>query len=90
MDLYLLAGKGGPIKSVSFYHTNKNLRNFDPRISYYVDVIYDSEAEPGIYVFRYGPQNGYYEIGYTVIEIVAHSSNGRTPDSDSGYCGSNP
>lgn len=72
MDLHMLAGKSGPTKSVRFYHTNKNLSNFDPMISYYVDIVYDSGAEPGIYVFPYGPQNGYYEIGYTVIEIVAH------------------
>lgn len=90
MDLYLIAGRSGQTKSVIYYHTNKKLRNFDPFISRNIDLIYDGNTKPGVYTFQYGAQNGYNEIGYTVIEIVAHSSSGRTADSDSANYGSNP
>lgn len=89
MKLHFICAKSGNGRSVFVYHTNKNLGNFYSldRIS---DLFYSGHWVPGEYLFHAGAQNGYYEKGYTYVMIIAQSSNGRTPDSDSGYCGSNP
>lgn len=91
MEFYLICGKCGSDGHVMISHTNKWYLNFDFMIQDDVEKIYDNirEWKHGTYISKYGYQNGYDEIGYMKI-FIAHSSNGRTPDSDSGYCGSNP
>lgn len=91
MELFYIAGKSGPDKIVSMYHTNKHLSNFHWDISKCVSMFYEN-AEVGSYLSHRGYQNGYDEIGYMLIIVknIAHSSSGRTADSDSVNCGSNP
>lgn len=90
---YFIAGKGGNGKSVSMYHTNAYLKYFHWDIHKCVDMFYD-HVEEGNYLSKRGYQNGYGDVGYMLITVkkyeIAHSSNGRTSDSDSEYCGSNP
>ena len=69
MTLYLIAGKSGPNRSVSLYHTNKHLQNFHSNIEEEVDKVYSSNIAAGIYVAQRGYQNGYDEIGFVVLHI---------------------
>lgn len=91
MKFYPICGKCGSDGHVIIFHTNRWYLNFDFMIQNDVEKIYNNirEWESGTYTLKYGYQNGYDEIGYMKI-FIAHSSSGRTADSDSVNCGSNP
>ena len=69
LEFHHIAGKGGPNRSVTLYHTNKSLMNFHDDVMKGVNLFYE-KAKAGAYLAQRGYQNGYYEVGYMLIVVT--------------------
>ena len=65
---HLIAGISSEGKTVSLFHTNKNLRIFDSSIEDGLKRIYD-QWPSGTFLFPAGLQDGYDEIGLALLII---------------------